>query len=459
MSTENTLNRRIGFYSAIALVVSNMIGVGIFTSSGFLAGDLADPALVICIWFVGAAIALIGALCYSELSINLPRSGGEYMYLTEAWGPAWGFVDGWVSFVAGFSAPIANAAIAIAAYLAYFNPALDPSATVWAVGWDSFGLRIGWGQVLAAALVVVFTAGNLVRVETAARLQNVLTLFKLAVLGLLIVLGFTIGDGNAEFLSTNAERTSDRAIWAQFAVSLIFVYYVYSGWNAAVYVAEEIKEPRKTLPRALLIGTALVAVIYAVLNVLFIYASGLEDMKGVLAVGSQAAENLFGPAGGALFSAGMAISLLATVNAMCLIGPRVYYAMARDGAFFAAAARLHPRWQTPWVAIVAQGAFCCVLILTGEFERLAYFIGFTLALFTAFSILGLFRLRKRPGWEPLPAVSFAWPLMPSLYILANLWCFLYFAVERRLEAVWALATIVVGALAYHLYARQRRTSS
>ena len=449
--------RQLGPVSATALVVSNMIGVGIFTTTGFLAGDLGQAWLVTGIWLFGAALALAGALCYSELSINLPRSGGEYVYLSEAWGPAWGFIDGWVSFFAGFSAPIAAAALAISAYLAYFFPALAadaPGALVIPLAVTE--LRLGGAQLVAAAVVGVFTAINLVGVSQVARLQNVLTATKLVVIGAFIVLGFTVGAGDWAHFSQPAVRTSSSPLPAQFAISLIFVFYGYSGWNAAAYVAEEIRDPERTLPRALVLGTLAVAMLYMALNVLYIYAAPLDELKGVVAVGALAAAALFGDRGGGLFSGAMAVSLLATVNAMCMIGPRVYYAMARDGAFFAAAGRVHPRWNSPWIAVLAQGACCVALILTGTFESLVYYIGFTLFFFSALSVLALFEFRRRPGWKRTRWVDAGYPLIPLAYVGMNAWVFLYFSRLRRWEALWSLLTVLGGALFYQFYVRARK---
>jgi APA family basic amino acid/polyamine antiporter len=449
------LVRRLGTLSAAALVVSNMIGVGIFTTSGFLAGDLGRPSLVLGIWLVGAVLALAGALCYSELATNFPRSGGEYVYLSEAWGPAWGFINGWVSFFAGFSAPIAAAALAIVAYLAYFFPLLapdSPAAATLPLGLAE--IRLGGAQLAASAIVLTFTAINLVGVSQVATLQNVLTVTKLLVIGAFLLLGFTVGTGDWAHFSAAAERTSGSSLPAQFAISLIFVFYGYSGWNAAVYVAEEIRDPERTLPVALILGTAFVAVLYTALNVLYIYANPLEEMKGVVAVGAQAATSLFGGSGGGLFSGAMAASLLATVNAMSMIGPRVYYAMARDGAFFATAAKVHPRWRSPWIAVLAQGACCIALILTGTFESLVYYIGFTLFLFSALSVLALFKFRGRRGWRRSRWVSLGYPFIPLVYVLMNAWVFVYFIQLRSWEALWSLLTVAGGALTYQLYIRR-----
>jgi APA family basic amino acid/polyamine antiporter len=457
---QQSLKRQLGVVSATALVVSNMIGTGIFTTSGYLAGDLGSPGLVVSIWFVGAVIALAGALCYAELGANFPRSGGEYVYLTEAWGPAWGFVDGWVSFVAGFSAAIATSALAIAAYLGYFYPALDPNQTAASdVAVGPLVLHFGGGHLLACGIVLLFTALNVFGVGQVARLQNVLTAGKILVLLLFLVLGFAVGQGDWGNFSQPAERFSDSPLPAQFLISLVFVYFGYSGWNAAVYVAEEIKEPERTLPIALVFGTILVALFYAALNCLYIYANPLEAMKGVEAVGAQASTALFGGAAGGLFAAAMAASLLATINAMSMVGPRVYYAMARDGAFFRVATRLHPKWKSPWITVIAQGLCCCLLIITGTFEDLVYYIGFTLWLFTAASVLALFRFRKRPGWKPSRWVSIAYPLIPLAYVAANLLVFVYFVNARRGVAAWSLVTVLGGALLYHFYIRGFRTRS
>ena len=456
--SQPQLERKLGVVSATALVVSNMIGVGIFATTGFLAGDLGSPQLVLGIWIVGAAIALLGALCYSELGINFPRSGGEYVYLSEAWGPTWGFIDGWVSFFAGFSAPIAATALVISAYLAHFYPSLDaghPGAPVVELGFIT--IQLGGAQLAACGIVIAFTLLNLLGVSQVAALQNVLTATKLLVIAAFVVLGFAVGTGDWGHFTQSVERTSSHGLGVQFAISLVFVYMGYSGWNAAVYVAEEIRNPGRTLPIALILGTFLVTILYVVLNCLYVYATPLENLKGVVAVGSAASGGLFGPRTSGLFSAAMAVSLLATVNAMCMIGPRVYYAMAKNRAFFAIAAKVHPRWKSPWVAVICQGICCCLLILLATFRDLFVYVGFTLNLFSALSVLALFKFRKRPDWKRMPWVSFAYPLLPGLYIAVNLWIFLHFASSEITVAAWSLATILGGALIYHFFYQKRAT--
>ena len=439
------LVRQIGLLSATALVFSNMIGAGIFTTTGFLAGDLGAPNLVFGIWIAGAVIALAGALCYSELGINFPSSGGEYVYLTEAFGPTWGFMDGWISFFAGFSAPIAISALGFAEYLSYVFPALQQANST-AVG----PFTIGPAQFTACALIVAFTVLNYFRIEFVAGVQNVLSGLKFAVLAGLLVLGFAIGKGDWSNFSQHAVRTSTAPLWEQFATSLIFIYVAYSGWNAATYVAEELHEPERTLPRALILGTSAVAVLYFLLNLLYIYATPLELMKGVLRVGSQASERLFGADTASLFSILMAAGLLASVNAMVTIGPRVYYAMAKNRAFFPAAAHVHPEWRTPVASITMQG-ICAIFMCLTPFRDLMFYVGFLLNAFAALAVASLFVFRKRPGWRKLPIVSFAWPLLPVFFLVMGAWVAVSGLLMRPSVSFTALATVGAGALVYKVF--------
>lgn len=444
-TSSKGLLRQISLLGAVALVFSNMIGTGIFTTTGYLAGDLGDPWIVMAIWAAGAMIALAGALCYSELGVNFPSSGGEYVYLTEAYGPTWGFMDGWVSFFAGFSAPVALAALAFTEYLSYVVPALKSTNTV------PFGpLDVGPAHLAASALIAVFTVVNFFGIRLVSAVQNTLSAVKLAVLAGFLVFGFAVGKGDWSNFSRHAARTSTAPIWEQFATSLIFIFVAYSGWNAATYVAEELRQPEKTLPRALTIGTVLVAGLYGLLNLLFIYATPLEQMKGVLRVGSQASERLFGADVASLFSVLMALGLLASVNALVTIGPRVYYAMAKNRAFFPAAARVHEKWRTPVASIAMQGV-CAIFMCLTPFLDLMFYIGFLLNAFAALAVSSLFVFRKRPGWRRLPVVSFAWPLLPVFFLIMALWVGVSGSMLKPSVSLTALATVAAGAVIYKIF--------
>lgn len=446
-----TLRRELTVWSATAIVVSNMIGTGIFTSTGFQAGDLGRTPLILSVWLVGAVVALAGCLSYAELGINFPRSGGEYVYLREAWGPLYGFLGGWVSFFAGFAAPIAAAALAFSQYVGHLLPAPAVEAIgVTEYGWFHLDARRG----LAVAVIAFFALVNVRGIGVAAKFQNLLTGLKLAVLATFLILAFTVGHGSAANLSLAAVRTSQHTLSAQFAVSLIFVMFAYSGWNAATYVAEEMKTPERTLPVVLVAGTLTVAVFYLLLNVAFIYAVPLESLKGVVDVGGEASRALFGGRGGNLFSAMMAAGLLSCISAMVIVGPRVYYAMAQDGCFFRGAAQVHSRWNTPVQAILWQAVAAIVMVLTGAFESLVYYIGFALTLFAALAVLGLMRMRRRPEWKRLPAVSWAYPLVPLTFILASIWILAYTLALRPTESAFGLLTVLGGVLLYRFSFRK-----
>jgi len=440
-----TLRRELTLASATALVVSNMIGTGIFTTTGFLAGDMGRPSLVLAIWLVGAAMVVAGCLSYAELGTNFPRSGGEYVYLREAWGPSWGFMSGWVSFFAGFSAPVALSAMAFAEYLSHFFPILRVSGEPRLV--FRF-LNLSPGSLLAVGLIMGLAIVNILGVSIAARLQKGLTATTLGVLALFLILTFTVGNGRWHHLSLEAARTSQHGLGAQFAASLVFVMFAYSGWNAATYVAEEMKDPERTLPRALIGGAATVAVFYFALNAAYIYALPLESLKGVVAVGATAARALFGDRVAGFFIIVMALALFGCMSAMAMVGPRVYYAMAQDGCFFPDAARVHPHWQTPVRAILYQAVASSVLVVTGSFRALMTYVGFALVLSAALATAGILRLRKRPQWKRLPAVSWAYPLVPLLFVLSSGWMLVYSLALRPKASLLGLLTIAAGGLVY-----------
>jgi APA family basic amino acid/polyamine antiporter len=445
-----TLQRQLGTWSATALVVSNMIGTGIFTTTGFLAGDLGQPWLVLGIWVIGALFALAGALCYSELGINFPTSGGEYVYLSRAYGPVWGFLSGWVSFFAGFSAPIAAAALAFAGYLAFIFPSIGQSTLRWDIGGITW--QVGATQALAAGLILTLTLLNCGGVVLVARVQNVLTMIKVVVIAAFVLLGVSVGQGSWDNFSGVAERTSTSPLPQQFAVSLFWVMFGYSGWNAATYVAEALREPHRTLPRALIFGTVAVALLYLALNVVFIFGTPLEAMKGVVAVGALAASALFGSQAAGVFGALMALAIVSTVNAMITIGPRVYYAMAKDGAFLNMAARLSARSRVPVAAVVCQGVSAMLMTFT-SFPQLVTYIGFSLTFFTVLAVSSLFVFRHRPGWQRLTAVSLAFPFVPASYLLIGAWMIYYGFMLRPAISATAVLTLITGAAVF--YARLR----
>jgi APA family basic amino acid/polyamine antiporter len=450
------LLRQLGFFSATALVISNMVGTAIFGTTGFMAGDLGSAGLILACWAVGAVVAIAGALSYSELGINFPSSGGEYVYLTHAFGPEWGFMTGWVSFFAGFSAPIAAAALTFSDYLGHFFPSLKQDNAPLVIGSGTFSLHLGPGQAVASMLIAAFTILNCFGVGRTAKVQNVLTTTKLLVIVGFVLAAFLFGTGHWGHFSQTAVRTSSTGLPTQFLISLIWVMFGYSGWNAATYVAEEIRRPERTLPAALAVGSAIVAVLYLALNMVYIYSTPLEKMKGQIAVGDLAASNLFGPRVAGVFTALLAICIVSTVNAMVTIGPRVYFAMAKNKAFFSAAATVSPRWHTPVVAILSQGVCAMAMTLT-PFRELLTYIGLSLTFFSVLAVSSLFVFRaKRPGWQRLRALQVGYPLIPALYILVGLAMMIFGVIGRPVASLAAFGTVGAGALVYHFRIRPQR---
>ncbi|HLW75909.1 MAG TPA: amino acid permease, partial [Bryobacteraceae bacterium] len=355
----------------------------------------------------------------------------------------------------GFSGPIALSALAFADYLGHFCKACAQEQPHVLFGAGEFTLAFGKPQMFACGLVLVFTVLNVLGVQRSASVQNVLTSAKVILLVTFVIGALAVGKGSWSHLSMPAIRTAHTSIPEQFAISLFWIYLAYSGWNAATYVAEELRQPSFTLPRALTIGTLLVTALYVSLNFIFIYAEPLEDMKGEMAVGAVAAARLFGPGIAGTFSALVALALLSAVNAMVTIGPRVYYAMAKNGAFLSSAAWVHPKWHTPVFAIVAQ-AICAMFMTMTPFPQLVVYIGFLLNFFAVMSVASLLLFRRRPGWQKLKAVSFCYPLIPVLFILVGAWMTIYGIVLKPFVSMATLATVLAGALVFHFRIRARQ---
>ncbi len=370
------LHRRLGVGTATIVVVANMIGTGIFTTTGLMLARLESGWLVLLCWLVGGAVALCGALSYAELGAMMPRAGGEYVYLRDIYGRLPAFLTGWTSFFVGFSAPIAATGVACAAYLSAAG--VLPGTWLAAKG-------------TAIAIVAALTAIHYRGVRLGGWVQRVLTGLNLLLLVGLVLVGFVAGDGSWQFL----ERSS--TFWApgrpsQLGIALLWVMFAYSGWNASAYIAEEVERPAHTLPQSLILGCVTVMIVYLLVNLLFFFAAPPASLSGVVAVGEVAARRLFGPGAAAWVSALVGLALLSSLSGYVLVGPRVYYAMARDRLFFRFGARIHPRFETPGASIAAQGLCAALMILSGTFEQLLTYIGFALGVFPWMAVAGVFAL-------------------------------------------------------------------
>jgi len=401
---------------AAAIVVSNVIGSGIFITPAIIATMVPHPAGILGVWLVGGLLAFAGAMAYAELATLRPRSGGEYVYLKEAFGPAAGFLTGWTSFVAGFSGAIAASAVGLAGYLGRFIPAAGDS-TPWAsleLGWLT--LTVSSQAVVALTVIGGLSVVHVLGVGPGRIVQNLLAGLKVAVLLIFVALALTIGHGTVEHFQPAGPVVSTSVLLA-----LIPVMFSYSGWNAASYVAEEIRDPARNVPRALAVGTIVVVLVYAAINVTYIYAMPIVEMRALdVRIVDAAADRLFGPTAAAAMAAATVTILAASISANVMAGPRVYFAMARDGLFFAAAARLHPRFRTPAIAIGAQAAWSGLLVLSSTFGQLIEYTGFAILLFTGVAVLALFRLRWTRPDDSRPFRAWGYPVAPGIFALASL---------------------------------------
>jgi len=447
------LKREIGLFTATVLVVANMIGTGIFTTSGFIIQELGHPMVLLLCWLIGGIFALCGALCYGELGAAFPEAGGEYVYLRESFGKLVAFLSGWISLLVGFSAPIAASAIAFATYSGSIFPfPAHPQFSLTISGLTI--LTVSPIKITAILAIIILSLVHYHSLRVGSRVQNTLTSFKIVIIVLFVAGGFLLGKGSLSHFSAELPLTS--LFQGKFAVSLIFVSFAYSGWNAAAYLGSEIKNPSRNIPVALFAGTLLVLILYLLLNAVYIYALPADRMSGVLEVGAMSAVSLFGKDVGNYFSGAIAIGILSALSAMILTGPRVYYAMSKDGVFFELFGRVNQKHKTPAFSIFLQATIAILFILTSSFEKLLLYIGFTLALFAMLTVLGLMILRLKEKALVSPYKTFGYPVTPIIFIAGNLWI-AYFSIKSRpITSIWGLVTIGAGILVYLYFRREKR---
>jgi basic amino acid/polyamine antiporter, APA family len=443
------LDRRLGPFDAAAIVISNVIGVGIFTTPGFIATLLPSGIAILGVWALGGALAFAGALAYAELAARQPEAGGEYVYLREAFGGLAAFLTGWTSFVAGFSGAIAAGGVGVAAYLDRLVPgAADPAPlAAWHLG--PLVVSVSVRALVAIAVILALAIVQMRGVGPGRVLQNLLTMLKIAALVGGVAIGFLVAGltGGHPMPPTAPVRLTG---WL---MALVPVMFSYSGWNAAVYVAEEIRDPVRNVPRALAIGTGATVALYLALNALYLRVVPFEQFSGSVAVGEVAAERLFGSAAGVLFAVVAILIILSSLSAMTTAGPRVYFAMARDGAFLPAAARIHPRFRTPAIAIVAQAVWSALLVLSGTFEQLLTYTGFGVILFSALAVLSLFFVR-RTATQAATFRAWGYPWAPALFCIVSFAIVINTIVEAPGVASAGLLVMAAGVPMYW-YVRRR----
>lgn len=438
-----SLKRRLGLFPATNIVIANMIGAGIFTTSGLLIADLNNAGLMLLLWVIGGLIALCGAFSYGELGASMPEAGGEYLFLSKIFHPVFGFLSGWISFIVGFSAPIAASAIGFSEYFTRAFPEVS--------GFLMNNLHLSSGGViilLSVTVVVTFTLIHNLGIETGAGVQNFLTVLKVLLILGLISAGLFAGQGDMENLRFSSGDGQKMVGLKTVGLSLMWIMFAYSGWNASTYIGSEIRDPQRNLPSSLLLGTGIVVVLYLLLNLVYIYAIPPDQMKGVISVGGLAMGNLFGSSAERLFSLLISFALFSSLSAFIIIGPRVYFSMARDGLFFRNVATVHPVRKVPTIAILLQGAIAIVYIISGTFEQILTYMGFSLGIFPVLTVAGAIKIRlKKTNKIKLPG----FPVTHLVYLLAGTLILILSFLERPVESGIAIITLLAGLPAYYLF--------
>lgn len=425
--------------TVIAVVIANMVGTGVFTSLGFQLLDIRSGFVLLMLWAVGGIAALCGAMTYAELGAAMPRSGGEYNFLTRIYHPAAGFVSGWVSATIGFAGPVALAAMTFAAYALTVLP----------------GDQGAWMEkLLAATLLIILTMVHATNRRNSGNVQVIFTVLKVAIIVLFCLAAIMFVDtpqpvnffpvaGDGSLLTSSA-----------FAVSLIYVSFAYTGWNAATYLSSELENPQGTLPWILVTGTGTVMLLYIALNFAFLYTAPMDAMVGEVEVGYIAAEAAFGDVGGRFTGLVLALLLISTVSAMTMAGPRVIQVIGED---FPSLRFLGKQNQhgVPATAIYIQSAIAMLFILSSTFESILVFAGFTLALNSFATVLGIFVLRWRQPDLPRPYKTFLYPLPPLIYLTLTGWTLWFVLISRPVEGLFGLGIITTGLIFYFISARQR----
>jgi APA family basic amino acid/polyamine antiporter len=457
-STSPTLERRLGLFSATALIVGSMIGSGIFIAPSIMAAYVAAPGVWLALWLIGGALTLLGALSYAELCAMMPHAGGQYVFLREAFGSAVAFLYGWTLFLViqtGFNAAVA---IAFAKFLGGVGLRAGESDTLFSAG----ALTLSRAQAVAVGVIAVLTWVNARGVREGALVQNIFTLLKVTAIALLAVVCFTTRGGTfAHFAPLFRAQLGPRGLamgfLAALGVAMSKALFAYDAWNTVTFAAEEVREPQRNLPRALVLGTLVTTLAYLAACAAYLYVLPLNRIAGVHEnrVAAEVASVILGRAGVTVVSIAILVSTFGCVNGLILGGARVFYAMARDGLFFRAVGRVDARRHTPVTALVLQGVWSSVLALTGSYDRLLTYVTFASLAFNAVTVVGLFVLRSKRADAVRPYRTWGYPFTPAIYLAGAAFFLLYIFIGDPLDSLAGLGLVALGLPAYALFRRRR----
>jgi APA family basic amino acid/polyamine antiporter len=428
-----TQTQKYSFTVAVTVVIANMIGTGVFTSLGYQVGPIPSGFSILILWLVGGVVSLCGAFCYAEIATSLKKSGGEYLFLSKLFHPVLGFLSGWISLLVGFAGAISAVAIAIGEYSN-----------------DLLGLPV---RLVAVISIVIISAIHLLGVKTGGMAQNILTGLKLFLIAFFCIAPlFMSGTGSGISFMPQA-GDGDLITSAGWAISLVFVVYAYSGWNASAYIAGNLDNPEKTLPRSLIIGTLVVTLVYLALNAMFLSAATFSELENQNDIGNIVAVKLFGSTTGLIFSGLFSFALLSTLSAMTIAGPRVAEAMGEDYPLLKSLTKKN-KYEMPHLAIIAQGAWSIVLVMLSDFKEIIQYISVSLSWFTLFTVIGLFILRKRVPKSERPFSTPLYPLTPIVFIACTLWMIYYMTMNEPKVILYSLGTVALGLILYFFAAKK-----
>jgi len=450
---QPTLIRGLSLLDSVLLLVSGIIGSSIFLTAKDIAGPLPQPVLFLGVWVLGGIVSLFGCVAFAELGSMFPDSGGQYVYLREAYGDLVAFLYGWMLFSVANGGTIAALSVASAAYMGQIAPVISQEHVVL----SALGITLTRAHVVGLFLIVVLTYVNVVGLRWGALLQNVSTWTKFAAMAAFVVLGIVIGKGHWANFNPHGVGLSMGLGSGQFisamGIALIAVFWAYDGWVYITWVAGEVKEPRRNVPLAMVLGVLAVGAIYMAMNVTYVYAMPLSEVAKHETIAHAAAAALFSPGAAIWLSATIAVSCFSAAATCTLSGARVYLAMAQDGVFFKRMAVIHPKWRTPAFSLIGQGIWAAVLTVSGRYDQLYTYVIYGMVLSYTLTVIGLFILRwKRPD-VPRPYRCMGYPWIPAIYILVGAAWTLNTIVTRPTEAFWGTAIVLLGVPGYLYWKR------
>ncbi len=444
-----SLVRGLSLLDSVLLLVSGIIGSSIFLTAKDIATPLPNPALFFLVWVLGGLISLCACVAFAELGSMFPDSGGQYIYLREAYGDLVAFLYGWMLFAVANGGTIAALSVASAAYMGNIIPAISQTRIVFSIA----GISFSRAHLVGLALIVILTWVNVVGLRWGALLQNVSTWTKFTAMAIFVVLGFAIGKGHwSNFTAYTpggiSMGLSPSQLISALGVGLIAVFWAYDGWVYITWVAGEVKEPRRNVPLAMVLGVLVVGAIYLAMNMTYVYAMPLSEVAKYETIAHAAAAALFSPGAAVWLSAMIAISCFSAAATCTLSGARVYLAMAQDGVFFKRMAVIHPKWRTPAFSLIGQGIWAALLTMSGRYDQLYTYVIFGMVLSYTLTVIGLFVLRWKKPDLPRPYRCTGYPWLPGIYVLIGAAWTLNTVITRPAEAFWGTAIVAAGVPGY-----------